>query len=72
MNIIPREHHRFRSLHGTVTASIEMQIQVVDALEEGYIVTVVFIDVRAGFNTVPHSFLLRKVQMIGYPESTLD
>ena len=42
-----------------------------DALEEGYIVSVA-IDVSAGFDTVPQSYLLRKLQMIGYAESTLD
>ena len=43
-----------------------------DALEEGYIVSVAFIDARAGFDTLLNSFLLRKLQMIGYPESTMD
>ena len=34
--------------------------------------SVAFIDVSAGFDTEPHSFRLRKQQMIGYAESTLD
>ena len=59
------------NLHGTVTASIDMQIQGMDASEEVYIVSVAFIDMNAGFDTV-HSFLLRKLQMMGYADSTLD
>ena len=34
--------------------------------------SVAFIDVSAGHDTEPHSFRLRKQQMIGYAESTLD
>ena len=30
------------------------------------------IDVRPGFVTVPHSFFLMKLPMIGYAESTMD
>jgi hypothetical protein len=34
VDLIPREHHGFRSLHGSVTANIEMQIQVMDVLDD--------------------------------------
>lgn len=66
VNLISREHTGFISLHGTVTASIEMQIQIMDALEEGFNGLH-----RCDCGVLP-LFLVRKLQMIGYAESTLD
>ena len=72
IGIIPRSVHGFREGHGTITAAIEMQTHVYGELAKGNIVSVCFLDVSTGFDTVPHSYLLRKLQMIGYKEKTLQ
>jgi hypothetical protein len=71
LGIIQREVQGFREAHGTIRAGIEMQTYVHEELAKGNIVSVSFLDVSAGFDTVPHSYLLRKLQMIGYGEETL-
>jgi hypothetical protein len=59
-------------MQGTAIVCIEMHINVIDKLEQGQIVSLAFTDARAGFDTVPHTYLLRKLQLIGYPENTLE
>jgi hypothetical protein len=49
-----------------------MQTHVHEELLKGNIVNVCFQDVSAGFGTVPHSYLLRKLQMKGYQGKTLN
>ena len=48
-----------------------MQTHIHREIARGNIVSVCFLDVSAGFDTVPHSYLLRKLQLIGYAGNML-
>ena len=69
--ILPPGMHGYRRNLGTTTALLEMQESVHSEIEKGKIVSVAFLDISAGFDTVPHTYLLRKLEMIGYEESAL-
>ena len=56
--------------NGTITASIKMQTHVHTQIQKGNMLC--FSDVSAGFYTGPHSYLLRKLQILGYRGKTLQ
>ena len=68
---LPPGMHGYRKNLGTTTALLEMQESVHCEIEKGKIVSVAFLDISAGFDTVPHTYLLRKLEMLGYEDSAL-
>ena len=58
METITRLVHGFR--HGAITTAIQMQTHVYNELVKGNIISVCFLDVSAGFDTVPHSCINEK------------
>jgi hypothetical protein len=58
IGIIPREVNGFREAHGTITAGIEMQTHVHEEPVKGNIVSVPFLDISTGLDSVPHLYLL--------------
>ena len=70
-NILHDSVHGFRSGHGTDTALTEVWEYVLGEVEKGKIVTLCLLDVSAGFDSVPHINLLRKLEMYGYGDRTL-
>ena len=63
--------HGFRTGHGTDTALAEVWEYVLGEVEKGRIVVLCLLDVSAGFDSVPHINLLRKLEMYGYGDRTL-
>ena len=63
--------HGFRAGHGTDTAIAEVWEYVLGEVEKGRIVVLCLLDVSAGFDSVPHINLLRKLEMYGYGDKTL-
>ena len=63
--------HGFRSGHGTDTALAEVWEYVLGEVEKGNIVALCLLDVSAGFDSVPHINMLRKLEMYGYGDRTL-
>ena len=64
--------HGFRSGMSPNTALIEIQSHILDELEAGNLVSICLLDVSAGFDTVSHTYLLRKLEVIGYNEETIE
>ena len=63
--------HGFRKGHGTDTALLECWEHVLDEIEKGRIVAMCLLDVSAGFDSVPHVNLLRKLECYGYGDRAL-
>ena len=70
-SILHESVHGFRSGHGTDTALTEVWEYVLGEVEKGKIVVLCLLDVSAGFDSVPHINLLRKLEMYGYGDRTL-
>ena len=71
-NILHDSVHGFRTGHGTDTALAEVWEYVLGEVEKGRIVVLCVLDESAGFNSVPHVNLLRKLEMYGYGDRTLE
>ena len=64
--------HGYRAGRGTATAILEFQEDVLWATEKGLLLGLGLLDVSAGFDSVPHINLLRKLQVgFGYCSKTL-
>ena len=70
-SILHNSVHGFRSGHGTDTALVEVWEFVLGEVEKGNIVALCLLDVSAGFDSVPHINLLRKLEMYGYSDKAL-
>ena len=55
-----------------MTALLKMGQHVQTEVRKGNLVSVCFMDIKAGFDTVPHTYLLRKLEMCGYEDSALE
>ena len=69
--LLPSQMHGYRPGLGTTTALIELQSDILRKNGEGKITGMSLLDVSAGFDTVPHSYLLRKLEALGYSQRTL-
>ena len=64
--------HGYREGMSTVTALIEIQSRQMKAVEEGKISSLCLLDVSSGFDSVNHIYLLRKLEMYGYDDKSLN
>ena len=64
-------HHGFRAQHSTTTAMIQLYDTWVEAVERGEMAGVMMIDQSAAFGCVDHGFLLAKLKLYGFDESSL-
>ena len=70
--IIDPSIHGYRRGLSTTTALVEIQIRLTKALEKGKISSLCLVDVSAGFDTVNHIFLLRKLELLGYGDEAIE
>ena len=70
--LVHRQIHGFRRRRGVSTGMLSLWEEVMKEGGEGNkIVAMAFIDVSAGFDSVPHTQLLRKLEGIGYGTGAL-
>lgn len=62
----------FRSKASKKTASVELINKILNALNEGKVVTGVFLDLAKAFDTVDHGILMRKLEVAGVRGCALD
>ena len=71
-NILYPGIHGYREGLSPSTAMIEIQCHMFGEIEAGNIVSLSLLDVSAGFDTVSHTYLLRKLETIGYCEEAIE
>ena len=64
--------HGYREGLSPSTAMIEIQSHMLGEIEAGNLVSLSLLDVSAGFDTVSHKYLLRKLETIGYSEDAIE
>lgn len=62
----------FRHRSSTRTATVELFDKILNALDNGQIVTSVFLDLAKAFDTVDHEILIRKLEFAGIRGIALD
>ena len=71
-NFIHPNVHGYRKGMSTSTALMEVQTRLLTSMEKGKVSSLCLVDVSAGFDTVSNIFLLRKLELYGYDDSTLE
>ena len=64
--------HGYRSGMSTVTALVEVQSRLVGAVGEGKLSSLCLLNVNAGFDSISHIYLLRKLELYGYSDKSID
>lgn len=64
-NLFDKEQHGFRSGHSVITAATEYINSIINAIDAGDRVTGVFMDLTKAFDSVSHSKLIEKLQILG-------
>ena len=64
--------HGYRDGCFTITALVEIQNRLMNAVEKGNISSLCLLDASSGFDTVTHIFLLRKLELYGYDNDSLE
>ena len=65
-------HHGFRAQHSTSTAMIQMYDSWVQAVDKGELTGVCMLDMSAAFDVVDHDILLKKLQLYGFDDGSLQ
>ena len=61
----------FRSLHSTITALLEATNSWSVNIDNGFLNSVVFIDLKKAFDTIDHEIILRKMSYFGADQETI-
>ena len=70
-SILSKFQSRFRPLHSTVSALIQMCDDWSDNMDKGKLTGVVFLDIRKAFDSIDHSILLETVKFYGVADREL-
>ena len=65
-------HHAYRAHHNTTTALIQLYDVWVEAVQNGELAGVCFLDMSAAFDIVDHSLLLEKLELYGFDKNMLN
>ena len=63
-------HHGFRPHHSTTSALLQMYDTWIEAMDRGEATGVIFLDLSAAFDMVPHSLLIEKLKLYGFDEDS--
>ena len=70
--LLHSHNHGYRKNHGTITAILEAQEAIIDAVDNGEYVGVVTLDQSAAFDVIEHCILKAKLKLYGLDCHTLD
>ena len=71
MNIIPKEHHRARHGHNTLTAKLSIDENINSIRSQQKNVVYLLTDLTAAYDTVDHRLLITKLEQIGFRSTAL-
>ena len=66
-----KSQHGFKKNHSTVTAMLEIQERIAQALDEGKHVAMVSLDLSAAFDVVNHKRLFKVLKKKGFPQGII-
>ena len=70
-DLIHSQNHGYRKGHGTISAVLEAQESVLEAMDTGNVVGIVTLDQSAAFDIIEHNILYSKMKLYGFSESSL-
>ena len=71
-DLLHSQNHGYRKGHGTITALLEAQEEMLEAMDTGNIVGIVTLDQSAAFDVIEHSILEKKMRLYGFNNHALD
>src|SRR5436190_22384750 len=64
-NLLTKSQHGFRKGKSTTTAIVDLVEYILDNLEEGNIITSIFVDLSKAFDCLSHELILAKLESLG-------
>lgn len=71
-NLLTHTQHAYRKNHSTETALIHMTDDWLGALDQGKLVSPLFLDFTAAFDMIDHSILVEKLSHYGFTKNAVD
>ena len=71
-DLITANQHAYRKNHSTTTILVDMTDQWLNAMDNGMVVGVLFLDFSAAFDLVDHEIILTKLMHYGFKEVALN
>ena len=71
-NILANTQFGFRKGHNTSHSVNHLNEQVIKALEKKKVCAILFIDLKAAFDTIDHDILAKKLEHYGIRDNILD
>ena len=69
--LLHSQNHGYRKFHGTITALLEAQEAILDAVDNGEFVGIVTLDQSAAFDVIEHQILNSKLRLYGFDGHSL-
>ena len=66
------KQHGFKSKHSTITAMLEIQNKMANALDNNEYAALISIDLSAAFDVVDHSLLIKRLQTLNLPTKIIN